>query len=113
MDRKKELKQLYKESEIEAGVYQIKNKQTGKVFVASTPNLKTLNGKKFMLKNGTFINKELQADWNRAGEDAFEITVLEVLKKKKDGYFNEKIELEKLEEKWLEQLQPFGDKGYN
>ncbi|MGG0888173.1 GIY-YIG nuclease family protein [Cytobacillus horneckiae] len=113
MNRKKELKQMYKETKVESGVYEIRNVRNDKRFIASTPNLKTLNGKKFTLKNGTFINKALQEDWNSHGEDSFEFTVLEVLKKKEEGYFNEKSELEKLEEKWLEKLQPYGENGYN
>lgn len=36
MDRKKELKQLYKETKIEAGVYQIRNTVNNKVFIGST-----------------------------------------------------------------------------
>lgn len=113
MQRKKELKQLYKETEIEAGVYQIKNIKNDKIFIGSTPNFKTLNGTKFMLENGNFSNKALQADWSKFGKDAFEIDVLEKLKKNEEPYFNEKKELEKLEEKWLNQLQPYGERGYN
>ena len=43
MERKKELKQQYKETAIEAGIYQIKNTANNKVFVGSTKNFKTLN----------------------------------------------------------------------
>jgi hypothetical protein len=39
--------------------------------------------------------------------------VLEVLKKKEDGFFDAKDSLKKLEAKWLDQLQPFGERGYN
>jgi len=42
MDRKKELKRLYKEIEIEAGIYQIRNTKNGKILIESTPNLKTI-----------------------------------------------------------------------
>ncbi|MBU8880865.1 GIY-YIG nuclease family protein [Bacillus sp. FJAT-29790] len=113
MERKKELKQLYKETEIKAGVYQIKNIKNQMTFVGSTRNLKTLNGKKFELEMGTSTNKRLQEEWNQYGKDAFVFEVLEILKKKKDGYFDEKNELKKLEEKWLNKLQPYGDIGYN
>lgn len=113
MDRKKELKQLFKETEVEAGVYQIKNLKNDKIFVASTRNLKTLKGKKFELEMGTSTNKKLQEEWNQFGKDHFAFDVLEVLKKKKEGYFDEKNELRKLEEKWLEHLQPYGERGYN
>lgn len=58
-------------------------------------------------------NRGLQEEWNQFGKEAFEISVLEKLKKKDDPYFNGKEALGKLEEKWLEELQPFGDKGYN
>ena len=113
MDRKKELKQLYKETSIEAGIYQIINTKNQKRFIGSTRNLKTLNGVKFMLKNGSHINKELQEDWNRFGTEAFVFEIVELLKKKENEYYNEKEELEKLEEKWLEHYQPYGERGYH
>lgn len=114
MDRKKELKQLYKETTVEAGIFQIKNLKNGKILIGSTRNIKTLNGVKFMLQNNGHLNKELQTDWNQLGQEAFTIEVLEKLKKNEDDpYFNEKEALGKLEEKWLEQLQPYGDRGYN
>lgn len=114
MDRKKELKQQYKETTVEAGVFQIKNKKNEKIFIGSTPNFKTLNGVKFMLQNNGHRNKELQEDWNQLGQESFTIEVLEKLKRnEEDPYYNEKEALGELEEKWLEQLQPFGDRGYN
>lgn len=114
MDRKKELKQMYKETTVEAGVFQIKNTKNGKIFIGSTRNIKTLNGVKFMLQNNGHRNKELQEDWNQLGQDAFDIEVLEKLKKNEDDpYYNEKEALGELEEKWLEQLQPYGEQGYN
>jgi len=114
MNRKAELKQQYKEThKTEAGVYRIVNTKNQKMFVASTPNLKTLNGKEFQLKMGGHYNRELQTEWNEYREEAFRFEVLEVLEKKETGYFDAAYELEKLEEKWLEKLQPYGDRGYN
>lgn len=113
MERKKELKQLYKETVIEAGVYQIKNTVNQKIFIGSTRNLKTLQGKKFELEMGTSTNRKLQKEWNQFGKDAFMFETLEVLKKKETGYFDEKNELRKLEEMWLNKLQPYGERGYN
>lgn len=113
MDRKKALKQQYKEITIEAGVFQIKNTVNGKIYIGSTKNLRTLNGVKFMLENGGHTNKELQAEWNQYGKDAFVIEVLEKLKKKEDPYYNEKEALAELEEKWLSDLHPYGEIGYN
>lgn len=113
MDRKQELKRLAKETKTDAGVFQVRNTQNGKVWVKSTRDLKTINGQRFGLELGSHINKELQKEWSQYGKDAFTFEVLEVLEKKETGYFDLKDELKKLEEKWLERLQPYGDRGYN
>jgi hypothetical protein len=112
MDRK-ELKRLAKETKTEAGIYQIKNTRNGKLFIGTTPNLKTINGQQFTLKMGSHMNKALQQDWNAFGEDAFTFAVLEILEQPETGYFDQKDALKKLAAKWLEQLQPYGEHGYN
>ena len=76
-------------------------------------NLKTLNGKQFQLKMGSHVNKELQEDWNQHGEEQFVFEVLEILKENQNEYVDTKDELKKLEQKWLDQLKPFGEHGYN
>jgi len=103
----------YKEIPIEAGVYRIRNTVNGKVLVDSTPNLKSLNGRKGSLNMGTYPNKSLQREWTEYGEDAFVLEVLEVLKPNDNPFVTVKDELKKLEEKWIEKLQPYGDKGYH
>lgn len=112
MDRR-ELKRQAREVKVEAGVYQVRNTQNGKVFVNATRNLKTINGQRFSLETGGHINKALQQDWNTFGGQAFVIEVLEVLEKPETGYFDEKDQLKKLKAKWLEQLKPYGERGYN
>lgn len=113
MTRRKELQELAKEIKTEAGVFQIRNKQNGKVFLDSSRNLKNLNGQRFELEMGSHRNAALQREWNEYGADAFEIGPLEILKKKETGYFDEKTELKELKAKWLKELLPFGEKGYN
>lgn len=114
MDRRKELQMQYKEIKTVAGVYQIKNTKNQKVFIASTRNMNSLNGKRFTLQMGTHENKQLQEEWKQYGEAAFVFELLEPLKiEKDDPYFNEKEALGKLEEKWLEEQQPYGERGYN
>lgn len=113
MDRREELKRQYKEMKTEAGVYQIKNMVNQKVFVASTPNLKSLNRLEMMLGMGGHVNKELQKEWNEYGKENFSIEVLEVLTEKEDEYYNAREALKELEAKWLTKLQPYGEKGYN
>lgn len=113
MDRKKELKQLYKEMKTEGGIYQIRNTKNNKVFVTYTPNFKTINGRRGMLAGGVHKNRQLQEEWNQYGSEAFVFEVLEVLKEKEEGFFDRADELKKLEKKWLEKLQPYDDRGYN
>jgi hypothetical protein len=112
MDRK-ELTRAAKEIKTESGVFQIKNTRNGKRFIATTPNLKSTNGQQFTLEMGSHMNKALQQDWNTFGKDAFTLEVLEVLEQPETGYFDRKDALKKLEAKWLEQLQPYGERGYN
>ncbi|RED54689.1 GIY-YIG nuclease family protein [Cohnella lupini] len=111
-DRAK-LVQQYKEIPIEAGVYQIRNTANGKVYVHSTPNLRSLNGKTATLHSGTHRNKFLQTEWNEFGAGAFALEVLEVLKPSDNPFVNQKDELRQLEEQWIEKLQPYGDRGYH
>ena len=113
MDRKEELKRLYKETKIEAGVYQLKNTQNDKILIESTPNLKTINGKQFCLDMGTYQNRQLQDELQVFGAEVFVFEVLEILKPPKEGYFDAKDALKKLKEKWLDKLQPYEERGYN
>ncbi|MCM3784606.1 DUF2087 domain-containing protein [Neobacillus mesonae] len=114
VSRREELQQQAKEIKIEAGVYQIRNKENGKMYIASTPNLKTINGQKFTLNMGSHRNRDLQGDWSSLGEGAFEIEVLEKLKVPEGNiFFDAKDALRKLEASWLDKLQPYGANGYN
>jgi hypothetical protein len=112
MDRN-ELRRLYKETKPTAGVFQVKNTQNQKIFIHSTMNLKTMNGQQFMLEMGSHTNQSLQQEWRQFGKEAFIFEVLEVLELKEDEFIDPKDALKKLEEKWLEKLQPFGERGYN
>lgn len=109
MDRKKELKMAYKEMKIPAGVYKITNSVNGKIFVGSSMNL---NGARNRLAFGVNKYKEFEKDIIKYGKDAFVFEVLEELADN-EQCFDPKRELEKLEEKWLDKLQPYGEKGYN
>jgi len=62
---------------------------------------------------GAYQNKLLQNEWTEFGAEAFIFEVLEILEPPKEGYFNAKDELKELKEKWLDELQPFEERGYN
>lgn len=113
VNRKKELQQMYKEIKPEAGVYRIVHTRSGKCYVAALPNLKSISGRRFELNNGSFRNSGLQQDWNEYGEDAFEFEVLEVLEPSENVYVTLKEQLAELESRWLAELRPYGERGYN
>lgn len=112
MDRK-ELKRQAMENKTEGGVFVVRNNRNDKVFVDTTPNFKTINGQQFTLGMGMHKNKLLQQEWNEFGQGAFTFEVLEVLEVEDNPYFNQRDALKKLKQKWLDQLQPYGDRGYN
>jgi group I intron endonuclease len=114
MKSKKDLTREYKERQKPAGVFQIKNTVNGKVLLGSSLNLEgPLNAHKFMLTVGSHRNKALQQEWNEYGTDKFVFEILEVVQVRDDSNFNLKDELTLLEQIWLEELQPFGERGYN
>ena len=114
MKSQKDIKREYKERVKQAGVFQVKNTENGKVLLGSSLNLDgPLNSHKFMLTIGSHRNKILQQEWNEYGPDKFVFEILEVVKVKDDPNFNISDELTLLEQIWLEELHPFGEHGYN
>ena len=114
MKSRQELKRDYLERVKPAGVFQVKNTITGKMLLGSSLNLEgALNSHRFSLTIGSHRNTALQHDWNSYGSDAFAFEVLEMVKISDSPYFNLNDELTLLEQIWIEQLQPFGERGYN
>jgi len=111
---KKEMKKQYKQHVPEMGIYQIKNRINGKIWIAGARDLHgQMNSCKFQLKNGIHVNKELQGDYTRLGEEDFSFEILDSLEPRKEGDHNPAAELKTLEEMWLDKLQPYDDKGYH
>lgn len=113
MNRKEKIK-AYKQSIQPMGIYQIKNKANGKIFLGSSKNLKgILNRVRFQLKNNSYTNKDLQKDFNVFGETNFSFDILDYLEPKEDTQGDYTKELKTLESMWLEKIQPFDELGYN
>jgi hypothetical protein len=78
-DRKEAARQ-FKERKPSPGIYELRCRTTGRVWVDSSPNLDAAqNSQFFQLRQRLHRNKELQAEWNGQGEEAFVFTVLETL----------------------------------
>lgn len=117
-DRKRadraEIKRRYKESTPEMGIYQIRSKANGKIFVESSRNLEgSRMSRMFQLRMGKAVfSRELQKDLSEFGAENFEFSVLAVLAAPQRGE-DVAQSLAALELHWLEKLQPFGERGYN
>lgn len=109
-----EIKKQYKESRPDMGVYQIRNKVNGKIYVESSKNLEgTRTSRLFQLRMGKIVfNPELQNDLTQFGSEIFEFSVLDVLPTPEPGDNVEQL-LIGLKLHWLDKLQPFGEQGYN
>ena len=114
--RKKELTKAYKvkqaSEKIKSGVYQVRNMLNGKIYLATARNITKLEGVKFQLNNRSFMNLNLQEDWNALGQENFTIEVLDTFEEGDNPTSNKKV-LREMEQKWLDQLKPYGEKGYH
>ncbi|GIQ71339.1 hypothetical protein XYCOK13_41630 [Xylanibacillus composti] len=119
--KRKEMAKAYVQTHRPMGVYQLLNKTNGKRLIGSSMNLDgAYNGLRFQLNMGSYyINKELQDDWKKYGEENFSFEVLQTLKPQEEFLQSDeelvkyKKELEELEQLMLEELQPYGERGYN
>ena len=114
MDRRKELKRAFKERPVVAGVFQIRNLITGKIFFGSSVNMHgPLDRNRFLLTIDKHPNEELQRDWNTLGPDAFAFETLETIPQHDEPNPDYTEDLAILEQIWLDRLQPFREAGYN
>ncbi|WP_372812927.1 DUF2087 domain-containing protein [Paenibacillus sp.] len=113
-ERRKELVRAYQEKEQQIGVFRFVNGKNGKALVGASKNLEAMERRlPFELKMGASRNVQLQKDWNEADEGDFTFEVLERLKLRKDSFQDVNHELHVMESKWLNELQPYGERGYN
>lgn len=111
---RKELKDAYKNIKFRAGVFQIRNRVNGKVYVEGSVNLdKIWNRHRTELAIGGHRNTELQQDWNRYGEEQFAFEIIGELTVDQQTDEELKKEVKLLEKMYVEELQPYGEKGYH
>jgi hypothetical protein len=111
---KKELKKQYTQNMQPMGVYQVKNLANGKIFIDSGQNIQgKINSCKFQLSLGSYMNKDLQEDFNKIGLDNFTFEIIDLLEPKEDTKMDYTDDLKMLEEIWIDKLQPFDENGYN
>lgn len=114
MDRKKELKEWYKNMKPDMGIYIINNNFNRKCYIEVSQDIKgTINSTKFKLDFGNHPNRELQKEWKEKGESNFKIEILEILKYDKDESktdYSEEMDILKIV--WEERLLQKGMEFY-
>lgn len=114
MKSRKELASAYKQMKFPMGVYQIRNTANGKIYVGSSVNLTAIwNRERIQLEMGSHPNTELQRDWKALGRTNFIYEILSEIDQKEGETLDYAKELKTLEALYLDELQPYGEKGYN
>lgn len=114
MKTRKEYKEEYLKMKFKMGVFQLKNKENGKVFIGSSPDLiANWNSLRFQLEMGSYPNTDLQSDWKKFGSNSFEYSIIDEIAQPDDDIEKYKKEMKALEIMIIEDIQPFGVKGYN
>jgi len=94
-------------------VYCVRNTTTGRVLLGSSVNLHgPLNRHRSELKIGSHRCLELQADWNRLGEDVFAFEILATVPAELAGLERDEA-LRQLELKAIAEHEPFAERCYN
>ena len=118
--KKKELATAYAKSFRPMGIFQLRNRENGKIYLGAAMDLEGMRNRIAFSAGQQFVPfDDIKEDWARFGADSFVYEIVDQLKPKTDLLADRaelapyKAELDALLELWLEKLQPYGDKGYN
>lgn len=80
MDKRRELRNQYRERRALGGVYVITNTANGKYLLAHTPDLASARNRfAFAVTTGSAVHPRMREDWGTFGGGAFALEVLEEL----------------------------------
>jgi hypothetical protein len=114
MKTRKEMKEEFKQMKYKIGVFQIRNKRNGKVFIGSSLDLTAIwYAQKLQLDVGMHESSGLQEDWRKYGPENFVYEIIEEIKQDEEKPAQTEKELKVLEALILEEKQPYEEKGYN
>jgi hypothetical protein len=108
MDKRKTLKNEYKQGKIVGGIYRVANTHNGMYLLDYAANLQSKqNSFNFMVSSGSCLDYRLKKDLAEFGVQAFIFEILEALEKKPEQTRDEFIDdLKLLGQLWSEKLDP-------
>ncbi len=103
----------YKETPRPAGLFGVRNTENDRLLVGFCVDLPAmLNRQRFQLEMGLHPDKELQADWDRCGPDAFAFEVLDELKPVDGSSSDAREDVVALHVMWIDKLTLAGQALY-
>ena len=106
MKSRKALKEAYKQQKALMGIFQIRNKVTGKVLIEGSKDIPARwNRIRMELKFGNHRNKALQKDWQQQSAEDFEISILSKYTVEEGENVNLNEELSTLKEMVIEEME--------
>ena len=108
MDKRKTLKNEYKQGKIVGGIYRVANTRNEMYLLDYAANLQSKqNSFNFMVSSGSCLDYRLKKDLAEFGVQAFIFEILEALEKKPEQTRDEFIDdLKLLGQLWSEKLDP-------
>ncbi|NBJ16166.1 MAG: GIY-YIG nuclease family protein [Dehalobacter sp. 4CP] len=107
-DRKRELRNEYKERKTSGGAFMITNNENGRYVLQGAVNIRRFQNRfDFSKDTGSCVLTKLQQEWNEYGAKAFKFEILEEIEMKDTQTMKEfEEDLQLLEEIWAEKLDP-------
>ncbi len=106
-------KTAYKNRSISAGIFTIRNPKADRVFLGSSLDLNgPLERHRMELETGSHRCRDMQNDFNNDSE-FFLFDIMESFSYTAEKTERAEVRLQKLENTWIQRLEPFGENGYN
>ena len=100
---------IYKQ--LTPGIYLIRNIENNKIYIGSTKHLEKRRDEHYSaLYNKKHANIKLQASYDIHGPTKFTFEILEILVESKE---EPKRNLQRIEQRYLDLLDPYGERGFN
>ena len=91
----------YRKRKVAGGIYAVRCAETGECWVGRAPDLSKIRNRLwFTLGQGVSLNQALQAAWNRHGEQAFTLEIVEELEDEEVAFIRERALKERLDH-WI------------
>lgn len=102
---RKALRRQFEERKVVAGIYCVRNTTTGRCLIGAAVDVTSMLARqRAQLKFGSSPDRDLQAEWDALGAEAFAFETLDALAPRDGPVGNQDDDLRVLKSLWLEKL---------